>query len=87
MDPKTMHHAMRSVMEDMGRAAREGKARRFTKKPLEVTMGEVTLSPHHDAAAEREEETGESVDPVKQAHAIGDTTMSQQEMDELSVQR
>lgn len=46
-----MHGAMAAVLDDMGKAARERKARRFTgsKRPMhkgvEVKMGEVTLEP------------------------------------------
>lgn len=47
-----MHAAMKSVLEDMGRAAREGKARRFSKRGknrgVEVKVGEVSLSPNSD---------------------------------------
>jgi hypothetical protein len=32
-DTKHAKHAMAAVLEDMGRAARERRARRFTKKP------------------------------------------------------
>ena len=90
-----MNHAMKKVLENMGRAAREGKARRYSgKKPVEVTMGEVTLEPRHDAAAEREEETGEMgpkgvkadqmVDPLH--HSISDEDMADM-MKDLEVQR
>lgn len=72
-DTETTHHAMKSVLDDMGRAAREGRARRFQKsrKPVEVTLGEVTLEPHKANAADRE------VDPVLE------DGMSHDEMDEL----
>lgn len=62
-----MHHAMKSVLEDMGRAAREGRARRFTKRPakgVEVSMGEVTMEPASPGS-------DVEVDPVK-AHAMSE---------------
>lgn len=72
----TMKTAMHAVLEDMGRAAREGKARRFTKtKPGHaaregITMGEVTLEPHEGQA-------DVEVDPVKEQNITDD------EMDQL----
>jgi len=42
MDPKS---AMDAVMQRMGRAAREGKARRFSKQSPVLEVGEVTLEP------------------------------------------
>lgn len=76
MENDDMKHAMHSVLEDMGRAAREGRARRFTKRPakgVEVTMGELTLEPT-GAKADVE------VDPVKEAG------MTDDEMSELTSQ-
>lgn len=75
------HHAMKNVLEDMGRAAREGRARRFTKRPakgVDVTVGDVTLEPSKDGASAE-------VDPVKEA---GMTPAEMAEMlGELDVQR
>ena len=45
---KNTHQAMSAVLEGMGRAAREGRARRFTKRPgkgVEVQVGEIELEP------------------------------------------
>lgn len=60
-----LKHAMSAVMEDMGRAAREGRARRFTgprkkKGDVEVTLGEITLDPSKGGEGKADVE----VDPV-----------------------
>lgn len=86
MDHKEMvKHAMHLVTQDMGRAAREGRARRFTgrpgKKGVELTMGELTLEPtaeaKHEHAMMGEHEP--EADSMKE-HA---PEMSPDEMDEL----
>lgn len=54
MDKNTTQHAMKSVLEDMGRAAREGRARRFVQRPgkgVEVSMGELSLEPNKGIAS------------------------------------
>jgi hypothetical protein len=68
-----MQHAMRAVMEDMGRAAREGRSRRFTGKPkgVEVTMGDVTLEPRGEAQAEHEMSKGD-MDSLSHMDDLGD---------------
>lgn len=62
MEKDDVHKAFGTVLEDMGRAAREGRARRFTaKRPgkgVEVSVGEVELQPSKGGSADRE------VDPV-----------------------
>lgn len=80
MDPK-MKHAMSSVLESMGRAAREGKARRYNKNahPVEVQMGEVTLEPTSEAKREHAmmgAHADQEVDPLK-------TDASDEEMAEM----
>ncbi len=73
-----MKTAMASVLEGMGRAAREGRARRYTKRPakgVDVTMGEVELKPtppNYGGLADVE------VDPVKTAD------LSDNDMDDLA---
>lgn len=75
MDPK-MKHAMGAVLEGMGRAAREGKARRFMKKPVEVSVGGMTIEPTSEARREHGM-ADQEVDPLKQSD------MSDDEMAEL----
>lgn len=77
-----LHDAMKSVLEGMGRAAREGRARRFSrKKPsnrgVDVEIGEVTLTP--DGAAM-------DVEPDATAHGMSDDEMRELQ-GELGVQR
>lgn len=66
MDPKhkMMHGAMSAVLEDMGRAAREGRARRFTpkSKPVEDLIG-----PHGEHLGNhlQKSDMDVEVDPVK----------------------
>lgn len=80
-----MKKAMDSVLEGMGRAAREGRARRFTKRPakgVDVTMGDVTLEPtppNYGGLADVE------VDPVKE-DSISDADVDDLAK-ELAVQR
>lgn len=75
-----MKGPMKSILDGMGRAAREGRARRFTKRPakgVDVSVGEVTLDP---TGADVE------VDPVKQTPDMSDDEMNEL-ASELSVQR
>lgn len=73
MADKTTSAAMKEVLGSMGRAAREGRARRFVKRPgngAELSFGELELTPDSGPKADVE------VDPVKQ-------DMSDEEMTEL----
>ncbi len=84
MDENDVKHAMNSVMEDMGRAAREGRSRRFTgKRPakgVKVEIGEVTLEPGNTMKGTGGASADVEVDPVKEAG------MTHEEMEELSSQ-
>ncbi len=74
-------NAMAAVLEDMGRAARERKARRYTSKPprekkdVEVRVGEVSFEPHVEGTAKVMD-----IDPDEH----GSAGMSSADMDELT---
>lgn len=68
-------HAMRAVLEDMGRAAREGRARRFTgpskKKPaVNLEIGEITDLAPVDQPSEDQRMRIQQMDPEEEAELL-----------------
>ena len=78
MDPKS---AMDAVMQRMGRAAREGKARRFSKQSPVLEVGEVTLEPKAEGGMGELRGAGAKADsPMDPLKEHG---MSEQDFDDL----
>lgn len=72
MEPK---HPMNAVLEDMGRAAREGRARHYRARMrphgVDVALGEATLEPTH------------SVDVTVGEPTLTPTPLSEQDLKDL----
>lgn len=80
MDPKMMHkQAMSAVLEDMGRAAREGRTRRWSGK----------LKPKQDLIGPHGEHLGEHLQRPANAEPLTESGLSDQDvkdLEDLSVQ-
>lgn len=83
MEPKMT--PMHKVLADMGRAANEGRARRFAKRPIkgvEVAVGDLSMEPHK-AGDMGAEDMGDKMNPPSPGAEMGHEGLTPAELEEL----